>query len=558
MEKYSIGIDFGTESGRVAIIQVNSGAIKACSVIPYTHGVITKTLPDEEKTEIPNDFALQHPGDYLNILYQGIPEAIKNADVSRQQIIGIGVDFTSSTMVVTDHNLEPLCFQSNYRSNPHAWAKLWKHHGAETEAKKIYNKAIQENQDWLGRYGFHISTEWFLPKCLEILNEDREIYHAADLFLEAGDWIVAQLTGHIVRSNCSLGFKALWSERSGFPEGFLSSVHPELAQMIHAKLRGKIGGIGGRAGGLTKEMAETLGLPVGLSVGVSIIDAHSAILGVGASLPHQLTMVMGTSTCHMMLSEQEIQVPGISGVVKDAVIPGLYTYEAGQSAVGDLFGWYAKQVPYSFAKKAMKSQQSVFDLLESKASQKRPGESGLIALDWHNGNRSILSDSNLTGLLIGLTLETEPEDIYRAYLEATAFGARIIVENYDENGLPIEDVFACGGLPQKNKCLMQIYADVLNRDIHVSSAEYAPAIGAAILGAVAAGKNSGGFENIKDAIQSMKQSFLTTYHPVKENVKVYEQLFRIYKQLHNEHGYNRRMNKLKSISSNISLRGGIR
>src|SRR5699024_8777460 len=254
------------------------------------------------------------------------------------------------------------------------------------------------------------------------------------------------------------------------------------------------------------------------AVGVAIIDAHSAILGVGASQSNQLTMVMGTSTCHMMLNNKEIQVPGISGVVKDGIIPGLYAYEAGQSAVGDLFGWYTEQVPQDFCDEAKQMNMSVFDLLEKRASQKSPGESGLIALDWHNGNRSVLSDADLTGLLVGLTFHTKPEDIYRAYLEATAFGAKIIIDNYQNWGLPIEEIFACGGLPQKNPLLMQIYADVLNTDIHVSSSDYAPAIGAAILGAVAAGYTEGGYNHLEAAVYNMKQPFQKTYRPIKENV----------------------------------------
>ncbi len=268
-----------------------------------------------------------------------------------------------------------------------------------------------------------------------------------------------------------------------------------------------------------------------------MIDAHSAILGVGASKSNQLTMVMGTSTCHMMLNDKEIQVPGISGVVKDGIIPGLYAYEAGQSAVGDLFGWYTQQVPQTFLDEAKQMQMSVFDLLEKRASKKSPGDSGLIALDWHNGNRSVLSDADLTGLLVGLTFHTKPEDIFRAYLEATAFGAKIIVDNYQNWGLHIDEIFACGGLPQKNALLMQIYADVLNTDIHVSSTDYAPAIGAAILGAVAAGDEGGGYNHIEDAVHSMKQPFQKTYHPIKENVQKYENLYNMYKQLHDYFGY---------------------
>ncbi|MEN1967882.1 ribulokinase [Lentibacillus sp. N15] len=551
MEKYTIGIDFGTESGRVIIANVRNGNIKALCVIPYTHGVITQMLPIKQPISIPHDFALQHPGDYLEVLYQGIPKAISGSEISPDQIIGIGIDFTSSTMIPTDQNLKPLCFYPSLRANPHSWAKLWKHHGPKHETNILHDRAIQVKPDWLKRYGFNISREWLIPKCFEVLNQDEFIYNQADLFLEAGDWIVAQLTGQVVRSNCSLGFKALWHETKGFPETFLSTIHPELGQMIHTKLRGKIGKVGECAGYLTTEMATKLGLPAELPVGVAIVDAHSAVLGTGVADSNRLAMVMGTSTCHMMLNEQEVPMPGISGIVKDAIVPGFYAYESGQSAVGDLFGWYANQVPFSFADEANKLQISVFDLLEKKAQQKKPGESGLIALDWHNGNRSILSDSDLTGLIVGLTLTSQPEDIYRAYMEATAFGAKIIVKNYEEGGIQINDILACGGLPQRNECLMQIYADVLNHSINVFSTEYAPAIGAAMLGATAAGKSSGGFDNVHDAVKQMQQPVLKTYHPIKKHVQIYEELFNIYKQLHNHFGYENIMKKLKSVSTQI-------
>lgn len=552
MQTHAIGIDYGTESGRVLIINVENGHIAGSSVIPYAHGVITETLPTEEKTPIPPEFALQHPGDYLDVIYKGIPDAIRNAGVSPEQIIGIGVDFTSSTMVVTDRALEPLCFKEQYENNPHAWVKLWKHHGPNQESQSLHEQAVKQNQQWLKRYGSHISTEWFIPKCFETLNQDPQLYRDADLFLEAGDWVVARLTGRVVRSNCSLGFKALWHEADGFPETFLSSIHPELGHISHTKLRGEIGKVGERAGRLTAEMAGMLGLPSGLPVAVAIIDAHAAVLGIGVSESHQFTMVMGTSTCHMMLNEREIHVPGISGVVKDAIIPGLYAYEAGQSAVGDLFGWYARQVPHTFEQEAVEARLSVFDLLEARAKQRKPGESGLVALDWHNGNRSILSNSDLTGLIIGLTLSTKPEDIYRAYLEATAFGARVILDNYEQGGLQVNEVLACGGLPQKNELLMQIYADVLNRDIHVSATDYAPAVGAAMLGAVAAGEQFGGFDSIQAAVKRMKQPFLKSYHPIKENVSKYEQLFSIYKQLHDDYGRsNEIMKKLKKVRGSI-------
>ncbi|MGM0805577.1 MAG: ribulokinase [Bacillota bacterium] len=544
MSGYSIGIDFGTESGRVLVVEVNTGTIKAVSTVPYKHGVMVDVLPTDQHVQIPPDFALQHPQDYLDVLYHGIPAALKEANIHPQEVKGIGIDFTSSTFICVNENLDPVCSLKEYENNPHAWVKLWKHHGPKEEAQALLDKALSEKSEWLRRYGFTVSTEWFIPKCLETINHAPEVYEATDYMLEAGDWIVAKLTGEVVRSNCSLGFKAFWSEEEGYPEKFFEELNPSLGQMVHTKLQGKIGKVGQRAGGLTDEMANSLGLPQGLSVGVSIIDAHSALLGVGASRSNQLTMVMGTSTCHMTLNEEFIQVPGISGVVKDGILPGFYAYEAGQSAVGDLFGWYVKQAPASYVEEAKKQNLSLFTYLEALANQKEPGETGLIALDWHNGNRSVLSDSNLTGTIIGLTLQTKPEDIYRAYLEATAFGSKIIIDNFESWGIAIDRVYACGGLPQKNELLMQIYADVLNREIHVSSTDHASGIGAAMLGAAAGGLELG------EAVQSMKQPFLKTYYPKQKHVEKYEALFELYKEIHDEFGYKRPhvMKRLKQLT----------
>ncbi|WP_137790936.1 ribulokinase [Bacillus sp. E(2018)] len=544
MSGYSIGIDFGTESGRVLVVEVNTGTIKAVSTVPYKHGVMVDVLPTDQSVQIPPDFALQHPQDYLDVLYHGIPAVMKEANIQHQEVKGIGIDFTSSTFICVDENLDPICSLKEYENNPHAWVKLWKHHGPKEEAQALLDKALSEKSEWLRKYGFTVSTEWFIPKCLETINHAPDVYEATDYMLEAGDWIVAKLTGEVVRSNCSLGFKAFWSEEEGFPQKFFEELNPSLGQMVHTKLQGKIGKVGQRAGGLTEEMANSLGLPQGLPVGVSIIDAHSALLGVGASNSNQLTMVMGTSTCHMTLNEEFIQVPGISGVVKDGILPGFYAYEAGQSAVGDLFGWYVKQAPASYLEEAKKQNLSLFTYLEALANQKEPGETGLIALDWHNGNRSVLSDSNLTGTLIGLTLQTKPEDIYRAYLEATAFGSKIIIDNFESWGIAIDRVYACGGLPQKNELLMQIYADGLNREIHVSSTDHASGIGAAMLGAAA-----GGME-LEEVVQSMKQPFLKTYYPKPKHVEKYEALFELYKEIHDEFGYKRPhvMKRLKQLT----------
>lgn len=534
--KYSIGIDYGSESGRVLIVDVKTGEIKGMHVIPYKHGVITETLPNSSQL-IPKGSALQHPKDYLEVLEEGVPWAIAEAGITPDQIIGLGVDFTSSTILPVDEKLTPLCFYSELKNSHHAWAKLWKHHHTKPQTEKIYKVASQRKEKWLRRLGYNISEEWAIPKILEIFEDAPNIYSATSYFLEASDWIVSTLTSTLTRNNCSLGFKAFWNETDKFPESFFNEIDVNFGSTILSKLQGEVKNVGTRAGYLSDQWAEKLSLPYGLPIATGIIDAHSAVLGTGVYQPEQLLMVMGTSTCHMMLNPELKEIPGISGVVKDGILPGMYAYEAGQSAVGDLFGSYVKEhVPESYYYEAQSSNLSIFDLLEKKAWALLPGENGLIALDWHNGNRSILSDADLSGILIGLTLHTKPEEIYRAYMESTAFGAKIIVNTYREWGMNVKEVFACGGLPQRNNLLMQIYADILNMPIKISQSDYAPAIGAAILGAVAAGKENNGYSEIEEAIQHMAQPIEKTFYPNPESVDVYETIFNYYKEMHNYFG----------------------
>ncbi|GKU83904.1 ribulokinase [Niallia sp. NCCP-28] len=543
---YTIGIDYGSESGRVLIVDVRTGTIKGSHVTPYAHGVIIDTLPDGS-TEIPKGSALQHPSDYLEVMEVGIPLALKMAGIDPSQIVGLGIDFTSSTVLPVDENLHPLCLKKEYEHSYHAWVKLWKHHHTKKQTDKIFQLATQRKENWMRKLGYNISEEWMIPKIFEVFEDGTDIYNKTAYFLEASDWLVSLLTNSLTRNNCSLGFKAFWNEKQGFPTEFFNLLHPNFGETILSKLGGEIKNVGTCAGFLTQEWAEKLSLPVGLPIATGIIDAHSAVLGTGVYQAEKMLMVMGTSTCHMMLNKEEKEVSGISGVVKDAIMPGLYAYEAGQSAVGDLFGMYVKKhVPHAYYLEAEANNLSIFDFLEKKAAELFPGENGLIALDWHNGNRSVLSDADLSGLLVGLSLYTKPEEIFRAYLESTAFGAKIIAETYKEWGMNINEVVACGGLPQRNPLLMQIYADVLNMPIRISKSDYAPAIGAAILGAVAAGSQKGGYDNMELAVQAMSQPIEKTYYPVKEHVGVYDNMFQYYKQLHNYFGV-RQVGMMKAL-----------
>lgn len=507
--KYTIGIDYGTESGRVILVNTENGDIVATSVTPYPHGVITGHLNNKA---LGKETALQVPQDYLDVLTKSVPEVMRN--INPADVIGIGLDFTSCTILPVNKELNPLCTIKAHETNPHAYVKLWKHHEAEDEAKQL--NSIMQNEKWLARYGGTISSEWMLPKIMEIANDDPALFDEIDLFIEAGDWVVSTLTGNLTRNSCSAGYKGTWHKETGYlPNEALQKIHPTLENIYETKLAGSVKSTGTLAGNLTKEMSEQLGLNEGTPIAVGIIDAHAALPGVGVSEPGTLVMVMGTSTCHLLLSDKEVLVPGISGVVEDGILPGYYAYEAGQAAVGDLFAHFVKNY------------NADFETLTNKAKTLKPGESGLVALDWHNGCRTPYVDSTLSGVLIGEKLSTKTYEIYRALLEATAFGTRVIIELFENNDIPINHIVATGGIPKKNTLLMQIYADILQKEITVVENDQAPALGAAILGAVAANA----YTSFSEAIEIMACKKAITYEPNNEYEQIYNELFNIYQSL---------------------------
>ncbi|WP_436939807.1 ribulokinase [Staphylococcus xylosus] len=529
---YSIGIDFGTGSGRAFLINTENGKIEEQYIRNYTHGTIEGELGGEK---LPQNFALQNANDYMEIIETGIPTIIEKANISVSEIVGIGIDFTSSTVIFVDEKMEPIHNRAGFQDNPHAYVKLWKHHGAQDEADLLFKTALEGKNRWLGYYGFNVSSEWMIPKIMEVNNKAPEVMAVTANIMEAGDWIVNRLTGQNVRSNCGLGFKSFWEAETGFHYDLFDKVDSDLSDIVRTKVDAPVVSIGDSVGTLCKEMAEKLGLSPDTQVSPFIIDAHASLLGIGSEKDKEMTMVMGTSTCHLMLNKEQHKVPGISGSVKGAIIPNLYAYEAGQTAVGDLFEYVAKQAPYDYVKAAESRGISIFDLLNEKAAQLYPGESGLIALDWHNGNRSVLSDSNLKGSLFGMTLQTRHEEIYRAYLEATAFGAKMIMQQYQGWQMEVDHVFACGGIPKKNGLLMEIYANILNKKITVIDSEYAPAIGAAILGAICGGAHP----DFNSAIEAMKEPVLYQVEPDPQQVRIYKKLFSAYKELHDLHGYKK-------------------
>jgi L-ribulokinase len=550
VSKFAIGVDYGTQSGRALLVEVETGREIASAVKEYPHGVMDEYLPDG-RTRLEPDWALQHPRDYLDVLAETIPAVLKQASVSPEDVIGIGIDFTACTMLPIDEKGTPLCFHEDLKDNPHAYVKLWKHHAAQEEANRLNSIAQERGEDFLQRYGGKISSEWLMPKIWQILNEAPEIYNKTDKFLEAADWVILQLVGQEKRNSCTAGYKALWHKRKGYPSReFFKALDSRLENLVEDKLSTEILPIGSKAGELSEHAAAMIGLKPGTAVAVANVDAHVAVPAVGITDEGKMLMIMGTSTCHMVLGKEEMVVPGMCGVVEDGIIPGFMGYEAGQSCVGDHFEWFVENcVPSDYKKEARDRGMNIHSLLTEKAERLVPGESGLIALDWWNGNRSVLVDVDLTGLILGCTLLTKPEEIYRALIEATAYGTRMIIDTFEKSGVPIQELYAAGGIAEKNEFLMQVYADVTNREIRISASPQTPALGSAMFGAVAAGRERDGYDTIMEAARKMARLKDKVYRPIPENNQVYDLLYEEYRKLHDYFGRggNDVMKRLKDL-----------
>ncbi len=552
MSKYSIGLDFGSLSGRALLVDVQTGEVMGEAVYNYPHGFIEDTLP-ETGEKLPPDWTLQEPQDYLDVLANTIPEVLAKTGVKSEDVIGIGIDFTACTVLPVMADGRAMAQLPEYRNEKHAYVKKWKHHAAQKYANRLNEIAEERGEDFLQRYGGKISSEWLFPKLCQILDEAPHIYEKMDRFMEATDWVVMQLTGVETRNACTAGYKAIWSKQDGYPsKDFFKALDPRLENVVEDKLvvADKVMPIGAKAGEITEEMAKLTGLQAGTAVAVGNVDAHVALPAVGIKKAGQMLMIIGTSTCDVMLGDEIKMVPGMCGVVEDGILPGFPGYEAGQSCVGDHFDWFvSNMVPPSYHEEAKEKGWNIHKLLREKVRHQKPGESGLLALDWWNGNRSVLVDADLTGMMLGMTLQTKPEEIYRALIEATAYGAREIIESFVEAGLPVDDLFACGGIASKDDFMMQIYADVTGREIKISASNQTVAFGSAMFGAVVAGKERGGYDNIFDAIDVMPKLKDEVFKPNPEAQKIYDKLFSEYQVLHDYfgRGENNVMKRLKAI-----------
>jgi len=523
-----VGVDFGTLSARAVVVRASDGVELGSGVAEYRNAVIERTLPGSEQP-LPADWALQDPADWRAALGTAVREALLDAVVDPATVVGIATDFTASTVLPVLRDGTPLCETPELRGRPHAWPKLWKHHAAQDQADRITALAHERGETWIERYGGRISSEWQFAKALQLLEEDPDTYRRTERWIEAADWIVWQLCGAETRNACTAGYKGIYQDGHYPSAEYLKALHPEFGDFAQTRLAGvPLSALGSRAGRLTRSAAALTGLPEGIAVATGNVDAHVTAPAARAIGPGQMLAIMGTSTCHVMNGDTLAAVPGICGVVDGGIIAGMFGYEAGQSAVGDIFAWWIGQgVPETYLAAARKLGMNLHEYLSSRCASQPVGAHGLVALDWMGGNRSILVDHHLSGVLVGLTLATTPEDIYLALLESTAFGTRVIVEAFEAAGLPVTEFVVAGGL-KRSRMLLQIYADVLRRPVSIATSEQAPALGSAIHAAVAAGLH----HDVPAAAEAMGRIEHGAYTPDPERADAYDEMFAEYRTLH--------------------------
>ncbi|HUY47960.1 MAG TPA: ribulokinase [Streptosporangiaceae bacterium] len=550
-DSYVVGVDFGTLSGRALVVRVSDGAELGMAVCEYPHAVMDARLAATGEP-LPPDWALQDPEDYRDVLRQAVPAAVREAGIDPAAVIGIATDFTACTVLPALRDGTPLCQRPGLAGRPHAYPKLWKHHAAQPQADRINALAHERGEPWIARYGGKISAEWQFAKGLQLLEEDPEVYQQAERWIEAADWIIWQLCGAETRNACTAGYKGIYQDGHYPSPDYLAALNPRFASFASGKLAHPVSPLGARAGSLTAEAAGWTGLPEGIAVAVGNVDAHVTPPAANAIAPGQMVAIMGTSTCHVMNAATLAEVPGMCGVVDGGIVAGEYGYEAGQSGVGDIFAWFLDNaVPAAQVAEAQRRGVSLYDLLSADAARQPAGAHGLIALDWLNGNRSVLVDHHLSGAVVGLTLATRAPDIYRALVESTAFGTRVIIDAFAASGCGVTEVVAAGGLLQ-NSFVMQVYADVLRRPLSVIASDQGPALGSAIHAAVAAGA----YPDVPAAAAAMGGKRDAVYTPDPASADVYDELYAEYVRLHDYfgRGANEAMHRLRAVRDRVLAR----
>jgi L-ribulokinase len=535
---YTIGLDYGTNTVRCLIVDVANGREVGAAIWGYSTGKDGIVLDPKD-----HNLARQHPADYIKGLEITIKAAIAKArkadrKFSAAKVIGIGVDTTGSTPMPVDANGTPLAMLPKFKGNPNAMAWLWKDHTGYAEAAAITASARKKHPEYLAKCGGTYSSEWFFSKIWHCLKVDPKVFDAAYTWVEYADYIPAVLTGTTHPSKlrpgrCAAGHKAMYNEKwGGYPDKkWLASLNPKLGA-LRTRLSAKTYTVDKAVGGLTAEWSKKLGLKAGIPVAAGAFDAHLGAVGSGIA-PGILVKIIGTSTCDCMVAPKGAKlkdIPGLCGIVDGSILPGFWGLEAGQSAVGDIFNWYVNYIQPGGEAAGSHS------ALTTKAAKLKPGQSGLLALDWNNGNRTILVDQRLTGLLVGQTLHTRPEEIYRALIEGTAFGALTIINRLEEYGVKVKEVVNCGGIAEKSPMVMQIYADVTGRPMKVSRSAQTCALGSAMAGAVVAGKKAGGYDTFDQARKAMTGVKAVVYRPNAANVKAYREIYKLYRQMHDAFG----------------------
>lgn len=524
MKKYTLGLDYGTLSVRALLLDTETGDEVAVADYVYPHAVMGKRdfpgYPDIDQ------IALQHPQDYLDGMKFTSEEVIRIAGIRPEQVCGIGIDFTACSCLPVDENGTPLCFRDEYKNNPHAYVKLWKSHSAQHEADRITEVAKAHKAPWLDLYSGRVSSEWLFSKLYENLRKAPELYRDTVHYLEAADWLVWLLTDQQVRSSCFAGFKALWNPRTGYPSNeFWAEVDPGLDGIIGTKICDHVKSVGTLAGMTTAEGGALIGLPSGVAVAVPIIDAHSPVCTAGMVGGGKMLMILGTSACHIALDEKLYIIDGILGSVEEGIIPGYVAYEGGQPSMGDTFAWFMKNcVPESYSIAAREKGMNIFTYMDSLAQKLNPGANGHLVVDWWNGNRVPYCNFELSGMILGLTLNSKPEEIYRAIVESCGFAARNLMEIYREGGINITELYAGGGIARKNPMLMQIFADIMGLDIRITDSKEAGSKGSAIFAAAA----SGCYDSLEAATAALSDPCKTVYHPNAATKAAYDSLYQEY------------------------------
>ena len=542
MEKYVIGIDYGTLSARAVLLNTSDGKEVACTEYVYPHGIMSEKEISGEAARPTT--ALQHPMDYIEALSATTRSVLSSSGVPRESVVGLCIDCTASTLLPYSADGTPLAFSKDFENNPDAYIKLWKHHGAEDDAEQMTRIARERGEEWLADYGGVVSGEWFFPKVAEIARRSPELYDRAEIIAEAPEWLCQLITGECIKSACAAGYKALWSSERGYPsKDYFSSLNNALSHVTD-KLPERIIPLGGIAGRINERGEELTGLIQGTIVATPTIDAHAALPSAKVTRDGDLMVIFGTSACHIVLSRKNVSIDGICGKVDGGVVPGYYAYEAGQPCVGDMLGWFVKNcLPEEYTSEAERLGENEFDYLNRLAERLTPGESGLIALDWWNGNRSPYVDYSLSGMLVGLTIKTRPEEIYHALISSVAFGTRRLVELFRDGGITVDRIVAAGGIAMKNHFFMQVMADVLGAEIFIAESKQSGAKGSAIYAAVAAGC----YTSVEEAAEAMGDEYSTVFYPKSELAPTYNKLYEMYVELSEHFAKSDIMKRLRAL-----------